>query len=645
MGRSIPTSRQIERVFQLACFITGERQAALQIATDTADAWEVTCRNQRKRPRSKKHPEKLRQKLIMNDEHALQFLTYKLCEPEEKAQESKCQDGAPAVHPHFFIVRYIKHLLYKTVPHRSFHVTIGFCRLLYDYSKRETVKIYNTLSQEDYRLEKDEQIYKDWKQFLLTTLRKRFSGLLLDHKGPRGAAGFVKMMDQDRHAALVTSWLEMFTPWGTACVLPDAQKPGRQKFKLFEFTGRNPNKESPVEETRMHAIIDPPCFAVLTEALKLGSPHARLSVPLFNLSNDGDELPPPPDPRNLPTLTAEELFDIADQLTQNRRKRKTSQVRTLSVEIEGVERAMIDTRDQTSVPLVLKEDDDLIQVFTRDGGSKLLLGSLLLSGSGALEDEEPWRGSIKLRRGKALRIVVIPSQGRVGGVAGTRVEIQYEGTRPFFVWATSQVSVWHALIHKSVLIPAGVLSFVIAAALLFGFLQKKENQQSHVTQTLAPEQDVKRGEPSPSIMSPPKPPPVSNGNKGGAPAHPKRVVAPDVPRVVSLTGVRRVFVSSGPSESERRLRDAIIEELSATGRFTIVDTKKKGDATLSAELVRGGTITVELVSSDQEVLWHKVMRFAVGEDPSSVRSAAADIVKTLLDDDESLKRLRGTSPP
>jgi hypothetical protein len=646
MGRSIPTAREIERSFQLACFITGEREAALQIAAKAAESWEVTCREQRKRPRSKKYADKLRQKLIMNGEHALQFLTYKFCEPKEKSQESKRQDGAPLVHPHFFVIRYIEHLLYKTVPHRSFHVTVGLCRLLYDYQKSEMVKIYDTLSQKDYRLEKDEQMYKDWKKFLIITLMRRFSGLQLDDKGQRGITRFVRMADQQQIATLVMNCLELFTPWGTSCVLLAEQKSWRQRVKLFEFTGWNPDKEHPVEEMRMHAVIDPSCFAVLTEALRLGSPHDRLSIPLFSLPGGSDELPPPPDPRNLPSLTAEELFDIADRLTQNRRKRKTSQVRTLSVEVEGVERAMIDTRDQTSVRLVLKEDDDLIQVFTRDGGTKLLLGSLLLSGSGALEDEEPWRGSIKLPRGKALRIVVTSSREHAGGVAGTRVEIQYKRTRPFFVWMTSLVSVWRAFTQKSVLIPAGALSFVIAVALLFGFLQQKEKQHSHVTQTLAPEQAVKRAEPSPAKMSPPKPPAVSSGNKGRrAPAQPKRVVAPDALRVVSLTGVRRIFVSSGPSEPERHLRNALIEELSATGRFTIVDSGKKGDGTLSAELVRGGTITVQLVSRRQEVLWHKVVRFSVGEDPSSARVAAADIIRTLLADDESLKRVRGASHP
>lgn len=668
MVRSIPTARQIDRVFQLGYVITGDPAAALNIAAKAADGWERTVKEQRTRPRSKVHPERLRQKLIMNTEHALQFLTYKLCEPVEKAQERDYLKGTLMIHEHFFIIRYIKYLLCKSVPHRSFHVSVGLCRLLYDYTKRETAKIYDTLAQDDVRLEKDDQSYKDWKLSLIGSLQKRFPGLLSVETGPRGVTRFVKMADQKGIAEVVMNSLHLFTPWKVSCALPTDLKIGRHSFQPFKFTGNRPDEEHPVEERRMYMVINPDCFSVLTHALQLDSSYDRLAVPYFNLPpGDKNKFLPPPDFSRLPHLTPDEMFDITDYLNRNRKRRQTSKARSLSVEVDGVERTAINLDQEKSLHLTLEEDDDLIQVFTKADGEKLLLASLLLSGSGALEDERPWQGSVDLPGGKEIRIVVTPSGAHAGEVAGALVQIEYQEAQPFMRLMPAIRDFRHRFIRAHVLIPATAVIVIVAAVLLFNFLRPGRGRTDRLAQTNQPEQNAGPGETavssSPHIFAPDSPnvnsdPSFSKGSGRTAEAKsnrgrkqhertPPSREAPavrSVPQVASLSGVHQVYVNTGNGESEKLLHDALVETLRASGRFAVVENREQADAVLTSDQTRGSLVTVQLLSGAQKVLWHTKVPVS-REDPAMVRAAAEKIVQSLLDDAERPERLRPVPNP
>lgn len=665
MGESIPTARQIEGVFRLSYFITGDRRAALDIAARAAEGWERTFREQRERPRSKKYPERLRQKLIMNRTHALQLLAYKLCEPVEKAQERGQSRGEALPHADFFVVRYIKHLLFKTVPHRSFHVAVGLCELLYDYRRRETVEVYKTLTQGDYRLEKDEQMYKDWKLALMSALQSRFPGLLVAGRGPHGESRFAKMADQQRVAALVMNSLKLFTPWGTTCPLP-AGTLGGNGLKSLEFTGRDPDQEHPVEERRMHTLIGPECFSLLTGSLHLDPPLARLAVPCFNQAGGDGELLPPPAPDELPRLSPDELFDIADRLNRRRQRLKATPVSSLVVEVEGVERSAFDLDEQRSVRLALGADDDLLQVFTVAGGEKLLLASLLTSGSGIGGDEERWHGAIRLARGRELRITVTPVLPRPGQSARATVEIEFVAARTLFRLMRLAWSNALAALKRRQLVWAAATAVLIAAFLLYGYFWRGPKRGANLTrdgraerpvnQATLPHHDTAQeaaqnstGEahatppgpvPARTPASHPRPegkqrtPSVTNGNRVATAA-----------RVESLNDVRRVFVSPGRSAAERQLHDELLAALRASGRFTVVDNQTEADATLSTEPARGATISVQLTNGASGVLWYKVTEGFSEDDPGGPRAAAANIVRSLLDDDARTKRRRGGRRP
>ncbi|MET0649145.1 MAG: hypothetical protein ABW208_21250 [Pyrinomonadaceae bacterium] len=424
MRRSIPSAELIKKVYQLAHAVLGDEKAAFEVTKKAAQGWEVEFRAQRDRTRYRLDPDDFRQKLIMNDELALQFLTLKLCERLEKAQEAAGLAGrGPLPHESYFVLRYIKHLLYKTVQHRSFHVVVGVCRLVYDFSRRETSQIYEALVQ-DLRLRKDDQMYKDWKLGLTRAMHeKRFPGLLSLEEGPQGVRQFRRRDDQGQFTDVARHALRLFSPWGTSCLLPETPT-RRYSFDEFRFVGRNPDAESRVEEQRMYAAINPTCFSRLLTLLGLGAESDRLALPLFTLPDNGSTIPPP-DFTNPPKLSEDKWMELVNYLTTDRRRRREGGG-ILSIEVEGVERVTLHLEEKRHAALRLEEDDDLIQVIVKQEGGNVLLGSLLLSSAGVAGDGRPWSGLVKLGWGKRLGITITPSAQDPYSTAGANMDVSYK---------------------------------------------------------------------------------------------------------------------------------------------------------------------------------------------------------------------------
>lgn len=555
----VPESAQLEKVFQLCYAVLGDEDAAFAATVDCALALDVEVKEQRSRKRYRIDASGFRQKLIMRRELALQFLAFRLCHREELAQEARWRgEIGPMPHETYFITRYIKHILYMTVPHRSFQVAVGLGRLLYDYLKREVYLVHDNLAQ-DLRLRKSDQMYKDWKLALMNGLHEsRFKGLLTVKNGKQGAKSFETHGHQGQLVGLVENILKLLAPWGTACSL-EAGSRNANPFRNFKFTG-HPDKESPFEEKRMRAIIDPDCLTAVTRELKVPAPFERLAVPLFNLPDQSDQIPPV-DFNRLPQFTVERLRKLFDEVTGRRRRRRKARRTELSVEVDGVERVSFDPAEQSEVTFTLEKGDDLIQVVTSDEDGSLLLGSLLLSNSGVLDGEEAWKGVIRLEGGQRVDVTVTPL---FAGASEANIVVAYSEGDLFgwlrgVVWATgdriksrpnkAQSGAW-------VLAPRYVALFGIAAVLSaaawllhmggvdLAFWRSKTVEQPAVVETPGGREEVveqvvpspedkghDRPEPSEVGRTNPSPSPTLLPSKDDAP------VLPADPELVVVDGV------------------------------------------------------------------------------------------------------------
>ena len=270
----------LERAFQLAFFIHGDREVALAIATEAMGKLAVTAASQDKRlyyrpsggPKVAKTM-RFRSKVSWSDTHLLQRLVYIASEPHERRCEDSAGENRACTAD--FVVHFVKHLVRITTKRNAFYANLGVGRILHRYSTEETMSMHDRLASDAERM-KDADYYRSRKVILMDELLSRFRGRLRTETVSYGEHRFRR---QDRSAewnALVRDCLGHFTPWGTPCgdaFLAEAGAPGSEHDR---------------EVARIHAILHPDCYRRLVEEMGLAVPDERLEVPQFMRTNDED---------------------------------------------------------------------------------------------------------------------------------------------------------------------------------------------------------------------------------------------------------------------------------------------------------------------------------------------------------------------
>src|SRR6266581_650941 len=174
----------LNRAFELAYFILGDRPAAIYVAMAAMDKLKTASSNQGRRhyytPTGRSAYPAARTKVNLSELHLLQRLVYIESELFERLLEGQQK----TLQQDDLIIRYIKHLVRITTKHNSFYVTLGLCRLLYNYSTGETSEIYNLVLQDPERI-RDDYYYRSRKKHLMAEIRNRFGGFLRTQRGLR----------------------------------------------------------------------------------------------------------------------------------------------------------------------------------------------------------------------------------------------------------------------------------------------------------------------------------------------------------------------------------------------------------------------------------------------------------------------------
>src|SRR5258706_7174472 len=276
----------LNKAFELAYFILGDRPASIYVAMAAMDKLKTASTNQSRRlyytPTGRSAYPAARTKVNLSELHLLQRLVY----VESELFERLIEGQRKSIHQDDLIIRYIKHLIRITTKHNSFYVTLGLCRLLYNYSTADTSEIYNLVLQDPERI-RDDYYYRSRKKRLMQEIKDRFGGLVRTQRGLRGEERFEPQEDSQKYASLVKECLIRFTPWHSACALPKELDPKSSVIEQFLFKGGDPDKEHQIEMNRIHTLIHPACLARLTAALGLATADERLELPAFFVSNEG----------------------------------------------------------------------------------------------------------------------------------------------------------------------------------------------------------------------------------------------------------------------------------------------------------------------------------------------------------------------
>jgi hypothetical protein len=669
--RRISDDLTLNQAFQLAHSIYRFREADREIALDIL--WgalrgidvRLIAQDEADRHDPRK-PSKVRWDVLQ----WLQLLIYCKSERHEKEQELHHRD---ILSEKDMIVRYMKHLILATSRRNSFYVSLGLSRLLYNYSTADTMVIYDFVFQDpDASTKKADAYYRDRKNKLIEEMQKRFHQFLKISQGPRGEKRFYTHDDSAPFIHLIERYLRRFTPWDTRCELPEVCNDWTPIHQLQAN-----------QAAQIHALIHPTCYAKITGALKLAPPRSRLAIPSFFLAAGRDDETSAPDDGALPSeLTQEEAAALHNRLAGEAGRRKKIVPQSLSILVDGVERACLQLNQARQVRFKLEEDATLLEIVGHDEQGELLLATHLLAAEDDLAERHSTRYAVVLERGQKISVSIWLTQDMIEGGTQAFVEARYQETNPLravALWwqrlkhrrldSSSREGLWNVpLLSPRLLL---VLLVVSVAALTLYFVLRGGSTEH---------QEIARQQPPPSSLEgqPPAPPspPVETAPQTNPGRQPLRSNAgmppskrPDGTKppggesgsttreqrgsaVQSLAEVKRVYVDAlGEDPFSQAVRQKLIEQLRADSRLTVseepddADTAVMGSARQAgtrrdertAEEVGVGYITVELVNVSGDVIW-RARRFT-----GTAEEVASWFTKALRQAMQREARRRGTS--
>ena len=657
------TNGLLNKAFDLACFILGDRDAALRVVAGSLAKLEVAATAQGKRlyyrptgrpwSRSSKS-NRFRNNISFNEVHLLQRLICIETEPYEIAKEQG--KGSAPVGEEDLVIHFIKHLTTATIKRNSFYVTLGLSRLLYSYTTPETMNIYNAVIQDPERV-KDDYYYRSRKGVLMQELKERFGQLIEICRGPRGEERFQADDNQSRFTELVRECLSFFTPWQTACLVPAGTDPLTEGIPSLSYQGQK--EEDEIEVNRIHAVLHPDCFRRLIADLRFDAPDSRLEIPRFFYANDMSNGGPRSSRRDPSRLDEEELMSIKGELDNNAVRRKATHAGLLRIIVDGTEHARIDLKESSNARFSLDKDAELIEVRARDNaGEELLLASHLLVPTEPEIGVQPADASIILEGGQKVSIHV----SRAPSDTGTMVEISYRETNPFraaslhfhqlaqSVRSGSPRTVWN---YRRMFGPA--LAFILLAV-CFGVVLKygwkgngraiDQNQAgslqngavseegSFATQkpakgndgtstaekeipkssNTAPRQGTQAGqqreaskpsaetENNARISTQERPAPMTSAETVAEREGNTRSVA-SVPAAVSLSAVRKVYIETvGDERLAQRVHQTLGESLRNTNRINLARNRDEADALLKVTIVKSAATELETANVVVELI-------------------------------------------
>ena len=656
----------MNRAFELAYLIIGDRMTAIRIVVAAMDSLKVASSIQVKRhayvPMGRAASRAARNKVSLSTIHMLQRLVY----VESEIYERLLEQVEGALTQEDMVIHYLKHMVRIATKRNSFYVSLGLARLLYNYTTPEAAEIYNLVLQDPDRI-RDDYYYRSRKARLLHELKERFGNLVQTYRSNQQEERFQTHEDSGSYVGLVKECLMRFTPWGTTCVLPASFDPAKNILLPFLFKGDNPDEEHTVEINRIHTLLHPPCFKRLVLALGLDPPNRRLGVPYFFIS--GGDRGTTDDRFNPPGLTEQELNAIKSSLNRKgaRRRRKSGQ--SLRVYVDGVERARLELAQASRIRLEVGDDAEVIYVWAADAQEDILLASHFLARdeSGILPSQ-----SVTLAEGgQQICFFISAHHTPTAESPSALIHIEYRETKWHRAAALYLLQLKHRLSEngalqelkqrgwlKPVLLLLALL--ICIAGLLIYFQSRRQGTaqpsvagQKESQPSIPPPANQNSNEaPPPSVRPTPhdrrehEPPPDQlavnppTGNRVTRAARMKRLA-------VRLLSVQKVYVDPlGEDALSQQVREVLIERLRSSNRFTVVSNRDEADAVFKGGAARVeqnaemASVVLKLVNIDGQVIWPLTTGKSARRYTGRVANLGDRLLHDLLNDIQRLERMR-----
>ena len=423
--------------FTLAFYIHVNKEVAFFVAEDAVDGLASTLGRQgeNRKPSERlrgylkwgERTRPLRKTVRLSEAQMLQWLVYRQSEPWER--ETERGEGLYLPTEEDLIVRYVEHLVFLTLRRGSFYVTLAVGALLHQFSRRETRLFYDILTQSDLARMKDTSYIGKQRLEMLEKVCQRFGHMIRTVTSPGDEKHFVTRPTTRLVTDLVKDSLRRFAPWGATCVVG-------QGFDVTDIPGlyfseAGPQDEELIEMNRIHAVLDPDCFARFAEGLSkyvptltdgdqdrgcnYDKPDERLAVPEFSNFRPGT---PRGDRLQSPKLTREDFIRLRRTLDARAQRRKAFSPQQLSVYVDDVPIFSFDPKTTRRVRHTIGAEAGVIEVRGRDAAGELTLAMLFLH-DGEFSDSVVHPG------GQKVTVRLKPAPETDGAVRGVQLEVSY----------------------------------------------------------------------------------------------------------------------------------------------------------------------------------------------------------------------------
>jgi len=623
------TNELMNRAFELAYFILGDRAGAIYVAMAAMDKLKAASTAQVRRlnyiPTGRSAYPATRTKVSLSEIHLLQRLVYIECELFERLLEG--QEGS--LRHEDLLIRYIKHLTRITTKHNSFYVALGLCRLLYNYTTSETAEIYNFVLQDPVRM-RDDHYYRSRKKLLMEEMKGRFGNLIRTQRGFRREERFQTQETTERFKWLVNECLDRFAPWQSSCVLPNELDPKRSSVPSLLFEGGDPDTEHEIELNRMHTLTHPACFARLTTALRVDFPDLRLEIPQFFVS--ADESRPGADRFNPTRLSDGELNAIKHHLDKSALRRTAYAEGELICLIDHQRMGTFSPTSRDDVHFNIKEGAELVEIRSVVDEEEYPVAIWPIQ-----YGQVGWfaSGSTVLAGGQTLSFKLEPPTYDSDVPPSATINISFDRVpvgEKILGRLQSAPHGWRDKLREIAgrrsLRPA--LAMLIIAVFAIGLWRYLKT--SNVTPPLVtPSQDANKE--NPSSLQPAPSTAQSQANdlnrrNGRPPANPldssPRQPLPDGidetesteqtrgkrlrPNSTGLMSVKKVYVDSlGDDLFSRQLREELIAALKSNQHFTVVQNREDASAVFKGSTAPGDSpsslVVLDLIDASGRVIW------------------------------------------
>lgn len=360
----------LDKAFELACFLVGDRNAAIHTLIRALHKWDVQSNAEDKRMYWR--DKYLKRRINRISRPRMDVLQWLILFESDAAERDQERIATPAESE--MTVRYLKHLIRLTSSMSAFYVNVAISRFIYRYPTSQAQNTYEVLTQ--HYIGADE--YRRSKALLTAKLIERFGQSLTTVRASHGEITFAPRANSNRWSSLVEQCLCLFTPWSTknVCRHTAFSGTGQTGRIALDLSANSWSDRNEAELYCCHVLIHPPCYQALVSDLGLDSPEKKLSLPLFH-SADPTDMGNSDRPRKASPLNDDERLLISSALTSETHRRQRAARAEMRITVDGFERKIAKGSGSQGV-FQIQEGEQLIEIWTRDEQGDLLLGSYVV---------------------------------------------------------------------------------------------------------------------------------------------------------------------------------------------------------------------------------------------------------------------------